>query len=135
MPIPRGVIVSRLVLALVKKISCDLLHDDRFGTRADDVVLCCAIFIGLGENKPMTASKLAEYAGMPRPTVIRKLRELESAGLVRQLSNKRVILVGDMVGTEAARVATDVFTQIINSAAKNLSKLDSAAIAGRRRRN
>lgn len=134
MPIPRGVIVSRLVLALMRKISRDLLNDDRFGTRADDVVLCCAIFVGLGENRPMTASKLAEYAGMPRPTVIRKLRELERVGLVRVLSNKRVILVGDMIGTDAARAATEAFTRLINSAAMKLSKLDSAAIAGRKRR-
>lgn len=129
MPVPRGVIVSRLVLELLRKISRDLLKDDRFGTRATDVVLCCAIFIGLGENKPMNATKLSEYAGMPRATVIRKLHELEDIGVVRMVGKKSAILVGDMVGTEAAREATEVFTRIINEAANDLN-----AIGGRRRR-
>lgn len=124
MPIPRGVIVSRLVLDLVRKIARDLLEDDRFGTRADDVVLCCAIFIGLGENKPMNATKLSEYAGMPRPTVIRKLRELQDIGVVRVVGKKNAILVGDMIGTESARVATEVFTRMINAAASELNALD-----------
>lgn len=124
MPVPRGVIVSRLVIELLRKISRDMLKDDRFGTRASDVVLCCAIFIGLGEGKPMNASKLSEYAGMPRATVIRKIQEFERIGLVRVVSKKRVILVGDMVGTESARRATEVFTQIISSAAAELSELD-----------
>lgn len=124
MPIPRGVIVSRLVIALISKICRDLFNDDKFGTRAGDAVLCCAIFIGLGEGKPMTASKLSEYAGMPRATVIRKLGELERVGLVRLVDKKRAILVGDMVGTEAALEATEVFTRIISNAAFELSELD-----------
>ena len=72
----------------------------------------------------MSAAKLAEYAGMPRPTVIRKLDRLERIGLVRLVDKRRAILVGDMVGTEAAREATEVFTRIINDAATELAKLD-----------
>lgn len=116
----------------MRKISRDMLHDDRFGARADDVVLVCAIFVGQGEGKPMTATKLAEYAGMPRPTVVRKLRELECAGLVRMLDGKRAILVGDMVGTPESKAATEIFTKLINSAATKLSKMDTRPVASRK---
>ena len=45
-----------------------------------DVLLCCAVAVGQLEGRPMKVGKLAQYLGMPRPTVFRKVKELEKAG-------------------------------------------------------
>ncbi|AWM87343.1 helix-turn-helix domain-containing protein [Microvirga sp. 17 mud 1-3] len=127
----REPVVARLVLALVCEISRSILNQERFGTHADTVILCCAIHVGHAEGRPMSASKLADYAGMPRPTVIRKLRELEACGAIERTAGGGFVMSrthafygrGAMI-SEAAR--------LIHKAAGKLSKMDSKGIAPRR---
>ncbi|KVR94057.1 hypothetical protein WK28_14340 [Burkholderia vietnamiensis] len=59
-----------------------LLRERRFASNAPDVLLICAVAIGDLEARPMTAFKLAQYIGMLRPTVIRRLASMVRAGLV-----------------------------------------------------
>lgn len=54
----------------------------QFGTRAGDLLLRAAIYVGTVEGRPLTAAKLATYVGMSRPTVVRHLRALERGGMV-----------------------------------------------------
>lgn len=72
----------RTVLDVMRSLSKAILRQQRFGSHAGDLLLMCAVAIGHLEAKPMGASQLSRYVGMARPTVIRRLRAMERAGLV-----------------------------------------------------
>lgn len=132
MPYKRELEIARLTLGLVSTISTALFNSSRFGTRADDVVLCCAIFVGQAERRPMTAAKLAGYSGMPRATVARKLRQFEREQVVTLEKNGTVSLALD-VFSPASRAHTDANSQRILKTAATLSKMDTSRIATRKR--
>lgn len=79
----------------MRALSLALLKERRFASNAADVLLLCAVAIGDLEARPMTAYKLADYIGMPRPTVIRKLASLARAGLVRRDGMRRYSLTDE----------------------------------------
>ncbi|QOE32768.1 helix-turn-helix domain-containing protein [Achromobacter phage Mano] len=127
----REIILARVTISMVRTVVAEILKDERFGTRADDAVLCCAIFVGQAEHKPMTAAKLAEYAGIPRPTVVRKLRQLQVEGIVRVLDGGQAELVADLLA-DGLQAATARSIRVINTAASRLSKMDTHRIAHRK---
>ncbi|AUS42639.1 hypothetical protein CYD94_10900 [Ralstonia solanacearum] len=67
----------------MRALSIALLRERRFASRAGDVLLLVGVAIGDLEHRPLTAYKLAQYIGMPRPTVNRRLARMARAGLVR----------------------------------------------------
>lgn len=75
-------LVARALLDALRAFGAAYLGHKRFGARADELVLLAAVFVGQAEGRPMNASKLADYAGMPRPTVIRKLQALARRGVL-----------------------------------------------------
>lgn len=131
MPYTRELVIARLTISLVRSIALEILDSRRFGTNADDVILCCAIFIGQAERKPMTAAKLAQYAGMPRPTVVRKLRQFARGGIVSMSEGGQVSLTADILSAET-RLATESNARAITRAAAALSKMDTSRIAQRK---
>lgn len=72
----------RRVLGDMRELSFALLRERRFASHAGDVLLLIGVAIGDLEAKPLTAYKLADYVGMPRGTVLRRLAMLRRAGLV-----------------------------------------------------
>jgi DNA-binding transcriptional ArsR family regulator len=126
-----GLINARLAIDFVRVVSEVLLRDPRITSAAGDTVLCGALFIGQVEKKPMTATKLAEYIGLPRPTVVRRLGVLKAHGIAVQLSGGRWRL-NDCREIEARLSAVQcAHTRMLRRACQQLSILDSAAIARR----
>lgn len=78
----------------------------------------------------MTATKLAEFAGLPRATVVRKLQGLTREGVVRVNSRGQVFLTADIFGPDIS-AATEANVALINKAAAKLSKMDTRVIARR----
>ncbi|MEQ6614191.1 MarR family transcriptional regulator [Pseudomonas aeruginosa] len=74
------------MLDLLRLFSAGLVPVDRFGAQADDLALFAGLLIGQADGRPMNPSKLAQYVGIPRPSVIRKLADLERRGLVERTS-------------------------------------------------
>lgn len=109
--------VLRLLLELTRTLSAGLLREDRFAANADDLLLMCAVYVGQVEGKPMTAAKLAAYAGMARPTAIRKLGELQARGLVQPLDRRRYALTLKAMGTPEARRAVQAAARRVVAAA------------------
>lgn len=62
--------------------AADAERQQRFGTHVGDLLIRAGVYLGTIEGHPMTAAKLADYVGIPRPTVMRRLRALERRGLV-----------------------------------------------------
>lgn len=116
--------VCRLHLMIARSISHALFKSNKYGSNADDVVLCCAVFIGQVEGRPMTAGKVADYVGIPRPTVVRKLRALVQAGVVTAGCRGRFSLSNDVLALDAVADSIVSNIRLIHSAAGKLSKMD-----------
>ena len=57
------------------------------------LVATCASMGNRRTGRPVNVSSIAEMTGIPRPTVIRKLNQLESMGLVRRAETARGTMV------------------------------------------
>lgn len=92
----------------------------QFGSRASLLLIGAAVYLSTIENNPMTASKLAGFIGMPRATVIRKLRTLCRRGVVERS--------GDLYRTpshrldQLARRDHGAMTRLIHNASKALAR-------------
>jgi hypothetical protein len=79
-------VLTRLWIELTREMS--RIHapdlEERFGAGVADTLLCAAVYLGMIENREMNASKLADYVGLPRSTVLRRLEELERLGRVER---------------------------------------------------
>lgn len=128
----QGVIIARFLLDMMRSAARVVLSAHYGASLADEVMLCAAVYIGHHEGRPMSAAKLADYIGMPRPTVIRKLADLELRGLVKPDAARRWHIATDSPDV-AAKVASviDVLLPLIHKTATSLSRLDGGAIAPR----
>jgi DNA-binding transcriptional ArsR family regulator len=125
-----GYVVAKLLLDMARLIATAFLDSEYPASDADALLLCMAIYIGQCEQRPMTAGKLAEFIGMPRPTVTRKLADLEMRGLVIANSRKQWC-ISIHKPEVSARIAAlnDAVLQLIHGASAMLSKMDTQRIA------
>lgn len=56
--------------------------DEPFGTRLETVFIGLCVAFGQIEGKPFSVAKVAAYMRVPRTTVIRRLKRLQSWGLI-----------------------------------------------------
>lgn len=119
------VILCRLVLDLLRLNYGFVFGGDPFASRAQDGLLVMAVFVGQSEGRPMTASKLAEYAGVPRATAVRRLAALADEGYVRRLA-------GGVYALEMSRFSGPLFDAMIEASARliiragqSLSRMDT----------
>ncbi|MCC8968188.1 helix-turn-helix domain-containing protein [Bradyrhizobium sp. Pear76] len=107
-----------LTRQLHKTVAPDL--QAQFGSRASLMLIATAVYLGTLEERPMTATKLADYVGMPRATVIRRLRSLCRRGAVEKAGHhyrtpaKRL----DRIGREDHRR----LVQLVRTASENLKR-------------
>ncbi len=125
--------VARLHLDLARTMARLYLGTELYGTHSDEVILCCAILIGQTERRPMTAAKLADYAGMPRPTVVRKLRALESRGMVVMVDNAATLSIDRVNHFIPPGTIRQALGAHIRSVEAELSKMDGDEIAATNR--
>lgn len=119
----------RLILELMRGFAESYLKIENFGANADLVVLFAAILIGQIERKPMTASKLAIYAGIPRPSVVRKLRQLEVRGAIKK-TGRAAFIPAELVNAVRPRIEQSPLSNILQFACAELSRMDSNGVAG-----
>lgn len=127
-----GLITARLLLDIMRCVSVVFLSEDSASLSHDFAIICVGLFIGQAEGKPMTAAKLASYIGMPRPTLIRKLRELHRSGIAKQA------MKGWHINTDNPQVRARLDAcksetlHLLRKATAELSRLDSMAIERRK---
>jgi hypothetical protein len=75
-----------LVVQLMKVVHQSIFPEmgEALGADLAACLVACAVCIGHTESMPMTATKIAFYLGMPRTTVLRKLKRLVALGVVEQ---------------------------------------------------
>jgi predicted transcriptional regulator len=122
-------LICHAVMKIVQQASFAYMDSALFGSHASDVMLLFAVFIGQAERRPMTATKLADFVGIPRATIVRRLRVLQAAGMVHLEKNGAATC--DVERLNSARVveATEQAILAIHKAAAGLSKMDSDKLA------
>lgn len=118
-------VAARLLLTLTKEVAAAVLTEDGFGSHADEVMLCSAVWIGHAEDRPMTAAKIAEYIGMPRATVVRKLEQLKARGILHTVAKGRWCIANNEIKRARFALLSAANKQHIHRAASKLSILDS----------
>jgi CRP-like cAMP-binding protein len=81
---------ERLALAKAYIALTRVMVDSVFGKGPADhslLLIGSAIMVGHAENRPMNATKISHYVGLPRSTVIRKLNEFARTGVVARHGN------------------------------------------------
>lgn len=124
------IIVLKMLLEVMHVFCGAYFKERKLAACADDLTLVAAIFVGQAEGRPLNASKLANQAGMARPTTIRKLARLQSVGMVER-QGRGFVLCTEVTNQESVLMAAVTCRKIVVSAAEKLSKLDTKNIARR----
>ncbi len=118
---------ERLALAKAYIALTRVMVDSVFGKNPADhslLLIGAAIMVGHAENKPMNATKISHYVGLPRSTVIRKLNEFSKIGMVVRHGN--VYLLSEERARNQTKYVTEAM-RIFGAAEKSLkvSKLNT----------
>jgi hypothetical protein len=124
-------ITARTMLDLFRLWSATFLDSDRFGVKSGDLLILAAVLVGQLEGRPMNASKLSDYSGIPRPTVVRMLRTMGRRGMIERVDKNGFIASPSMMNTPQAIACAGKARALIVEMGGELSKLDSDAIAPR----
>ena len=121
---PQQLAIARMYLEISRSaISCLFAHDS-FGTAAGDLIIVCAVLVGDLEGRPMTSTKIADYAGIPRATVIRRLRSIVASGAMSRLSDGSYILTRDAMNSDCAMLNALSNIKSVQSASTAMSRMD-----------
>ena len=120
---PQWLVAAKLTLDLVKSGS-QFCGEDVFEASVRDLLLYLAIYIGHAEKRPMSSGKLSEYIGMPRPTVIRRLSELQRVGVIAKTSTGLWCLADGERGEALMKNMFSEKLKHIHSATRRLSIMD-----------
>ncbi|WP_407155138.1 helix-turn-helix domain-containing protein [Bradyrhizobium sp. STM 3557] len=74
-------VITHLWIELTRRLS--LLSrpgETRFGVEIADHLITMTVYLGMVEEREMTASRIAKEVGLPRTTVLRRLAALERLG-------------------------------------------------------
>ncbi|SDC05741.1 IclR helix-turn-helix domain-containing protein [Bradyrhizobium brasilense] len=84
---PKLYYIARLWIELSQQLERTMIPSTRArpSARSGLVQVGTAVFIGTVEDRPMTATNVADYIGIPRSTVIRHLRTLRRDGRVQEI--------------------------------------------------
>lgn len=120
--------LSIRALELMRFVSLVGFQDEKFGRRANDVLILMAVHIGHHENKPMTAAKIAHYVGMARPTAIRRINLMVREGVLRYNESKQVCFSKELEQRAESIMPMLKQSRILRNVAY-LSKMDIGHIA------
>lgn len=117
--------LAKLYLEITREFVGLYLSEKYFGMYAPELIVITGILIGQTENRPMSVTKLAEYVGIPRPTVYRKLRQLELRGIVTVEGDGHLATVRyDIIKSPERLKALFKMNKLVHDATIKLSKLD-----------
>jgi predicted transcriptional regulator len=119
--------LERLALATAYIALTRVMVDSVFGDKPADhslLLIGSAVMVGHAENRPMNATKIAQYVGLPRSTVIRKLNEFLRAGVIAR--HGHVYLLSEERARNQTKYVTEAM-RIFRTAEKSLkaAKLDT----------
>lgn len=117
--------LMKLTIELVHTASITYFGDDNFSSNCGDVLLGMSVGVGQLQGKPLSVSKLSQVSGMPRVTVMRRLQDMESRGLVeRDIKGFYRLPAANMNTPEVMRSVASL-SRCVRQASTALSKTDT----------
>ena len=122
---------QRLVLCRLMVDIMRTVHDayapvsEPFGTRIETFFIAGCVAIGHLEGKPFSVAKIAAYMRVPRSTVIRRLAQLQSWGLIDRQGRHYYLHETTLNSANGMRTYQQVRC-ILSRATKELSILDTS---------
>jgi len=114
--------VARLVLNLLRTVRNAYTPELTLEEASEFLFLMMHLFIGHAEGRPLSASKLARIAEMPRTTVLRRLAALIELGYLERVGDSYYLTAKSNVPNQR-RVLLEHINNI-QHAAKELSKIE-----------
>ena len=120
-------VLCRLMIGVMRTLHCTYAPaSERFGTHLETFFIALCVAIGDIDGKPFCVAKIADYMCVPHTTVIRKLDQLQSWGLIARrgryycMHEKALNSVNGMRSYEKVRL-------ILSAATQELIVLDALA--------
>ena len=79
--------LGRMLLDCVRVIHADAYSSRHIGASLVEMYVSFAVHIGTAEGRPMSATKIAGYLGMPRTNVLRALAALKKKDVIYSVGN------------------------------------------------
>lgn len=97
----------------------------------EDAAIILGLLVGQAEGRPLTASDLSHYVGLPRPSIIRRLQRLASGGGVQSgRDGRRVVFwLADANRPRLVQAASKA-ARVLRAAAAKLDEKKPGAGAG-----
>lgn len=122
---PSRLVVLKLIMGLMRSAHTAYFNRVRkFAPNSDYVLICLAVAIGEIDGKPLSASRISEYIGMPRVSVMRKLTELQARGLIERPARSKYTFGSFALTPEEYEMVLASMKKMIHRASTELSKLD-----------
>lgn len=118
-------VLMKLTITLMRAASTEYFGNEKAASICDAVLLVMAVAIGQLERNPMSASKIAQFVGMPRVTALRKLNELHVRGFVERPTKSKYTLPLREFNKPAIIRAVAALARSVHRASTELSKLDT----------
>lgn len=74
------VLIGYAIIDILRSYSLAHFGTDRIGENLEEILIGCSVLIGQAEGRPMSVTDVAEFLGMARATVDRKLKTAAAAG-------------------------------------------------------
>ena len=120
-----AMVICRLMIDIMRSV-----HDayapasEPFGARVETFFIGLCVAIGDIDGKPFSIAKIAAYMRVPRTTVIRRLDQLQSWGLIDRQGRRYYLHETTLNSANGMRTYQQV-RRILSSATKELSILDT----------
>ena len=114
--------MARLVLSLLRTVRSAYTPELTLEEASEFLFLMMHLFIGHVQGKPLSASRLARVAEMPRTTVLRRLAALIELGYLERVGNSYYLTAKANVPNQRRVLLGHI--NYIQHAAKELSKMD-----------
>jgi Crp-like helix-turn-helix protein len=79
--------VARMLVDCVRVIHGDAYSQKHIGASLEEMFVSFAVHIGTAEDRPMSATKIAGFLGIPRTNVLRALAALKKKDIIYSIGN------------------------------------------------
>src|SRR5215831_1996374 len=118
-------VLCRLMIDLMRTVhGAYAPANEQFGTRLETFFIGLCVAIGDIDGKPFSVAKIAAYMRVPRTTVIRRLDQLQSWGLIDRQGRHYYLHETTLSSANGMRAYQQV-RRILSRATKELSILDT----------
>jgi len=122
--IAQTLIVSHMLVDCMRAAHSTAFSYKHVGASFEDMFVSFAVLIGTAEGRPMSATKLAGYLGIPRTNVLRALAKLQKKKFIYRVGNAYLTDLNLLLG-RAAKVM-DKHAKIIARAHAEFEELKTS---------